>query len=91
MLRLRFGNITYGFNVSGHGRPSANLTCLDCHDLARSHIDGEPRTYVAAPLTYNYRDGYRLVENMTIPRTSGQVGEVAVGRREVPARSRDRT
>lgn len=59
--------LTYGFYVSGHGRPSASKGCLDCHDATVSHIDGDPRTYAAA--SDNYRAGYRLNEDMTVPRS----------------------
>jgi hypothetical protein len=33
------------FHESGHGRPGADLICLDCHDPTSKHIDGEARTY----------------------------------------------
>jgi hypothetical protein len=57
---------TYGFYVSGHGRPSASKECLDCHDATVDHIDGDARTYVAA--TDNYVAGYRLNDDLHVPR-----------------------
>jgi hypothetical protein len=72
--------VTYGFRVSGHGRPSiylGNYTCTTCHDLGKdiggdtrvsTHIDGEQRTYDASSSpTSNYQAGYRLVRDMRIP------------------------
>ncbi len=59
-------NLSYGFNISGHGRPSAGKNCGDCHDFTRLHVDSQARTYVAA--SDNYRNGYRLNEDMAVPR-----------------------
>jgi predicted CXXCH cytochrome family protein len=59
-------NLSYGFNISGHGRPSAGKNCGDCHDFTRLHVDSQARTYVAA--SHNYRNGYRLNEDMAVPR-----------------------
>lgn len=60
-------NITFGYNVSGHGRNADNyIKCQDCHDLAVLHTDGKARTYSAAD--NNYRSGYRLNDSMAIPR-----------------------
>jgi hypothetical protein len=61
---------TYGYNVNGHG--SIGYVCADCHDLAVTHIDGNARTYSASASPNNYRSGYRLNANMSVPR-SGQV------------------
>jgi len=72
---------THGYNISGHGRPSANLTCDVCHDLTRTHIDHDPRTYdvnessrvgndINAYSGHGYKAGYRLKAGMDMPRTS---------------------
>jgi len=68
----------YGFNKTGHGLPAletypatgspgAGLGCLDCHDAAMAHVDGDARTYVpdstytaVDPVSDNYQKGYRL-------------------------------
>jgi len=71
----------YGFNVSGHGRPSANLTCDVCHDLTKTHIDHDPRTYdvnessrvgndISTYAGHGYRNGYRLKAGLDMPRNS---------------------
>jgi hypothetical protein len=60
-------NVTYGYNVTGHGRdPLAYTRCGDCHDLAAVHTDGNARTYSAS--LNNYQSGYRLKTEMAIPR-----------------------
>jgi hypothetical protein len=59
-------NAIYGFKVSAHDRPSADLTCLGCHNPVRLHIDGEPRTYSA--LDNNYKTAYRLNARLDVPR-----------------------
>jgi hypothetical protein len=86
----------WGFYRSGHGLPGdqnypasgakgAGKGCLDCHDAAKGHIDGEPRTYSADgsytlwdPASNGYQEGYRLKDvaggyggryPMHIPRT----------------------
>jgi hypothetical protein len=59
-------NATYGFDVSGHGRPQINGTCLGCHDPSQKHADHESRTYQAD--LDNYVEGYRLATDMHIPR-----------------------
>ena len=56
----------YGFYVNGHGRATAERGCLDCHDATAPHIDGNARTYEST--LNNYRSGYRLNEDMSIPR-----------------------
>ncbi|MBW1743664.1 MAG: hypothetical protein JRJ47_09585 [Deltaproteobacteria bacterium] len=66
---------TFGFYVTGHGRSPINHRCEDCHDPAMKHIDGEHRTYSAtadygANPEQTYRNGYRLNEDMAIPRGS---------------------
>ncbi len=64
-------NATYGYNVSGHGKNPLNyITCDGCHDLAVSHTDGKARTYKASSSNpdRSYRGGYRLNDDMTIPR-----------------------
>jgi hypothetical protein len=60
-------NVTYGYNASGHGRQAfGGIECVDCHDLIGVHVDGNARTYSAA--MDNYRLGYRLNEDLTVPR-----------------------
>jgi hypothetical protein len=39
------------YYTSGHGRPSAEVECLVCHDATFVHTDGEPRTYA-----FSYED-----------------------------------
>jgi hypothetical protein len=65
-------NTTYGFYVSGH-----KISCLNCHDAGKRHIDHEHRTYAADEVTHQainpYCDSYRLQdadgqECMIIPR-----------------------
>ena len=65
---------TYGYNVNGHGHE--DVKCADCHDLAVSHLDGNARTFSASASPNNYRSGYRLNENMSVPRT-GQIHPAA--------------
>ena len=66
-------NVTYGYNVSGHGRnPDNHIGCVDCHDLTALHTDGNARTYSAS--LNNYRSGYRLNEDMAIPRIHYEYG-----------------
>ena len=73
-------NTTYGYNVSGHG--PHDVICEDCHDLAVLHTDGDPRTYAVddsttpATVINDYRAGYRLNEDMAVPRY-GEVHPVA--------------
>ncbi|MDY6990444.1 MAG: choice-of-anchor Q domain-containing protein [Thermodesulfobacteriota bacterium] len=73
----------YGFNKTGHGLPAmetypatgspgADLGCLDCHDAAMAHADGDARTYVpdsafttVDPASANYQNGYRLKDVIT--------------------------
>ena len=67
-------NATYGFYVTGH-----KINCLNCHDAARRHIDGEHGTYKVneAPdpdvVVNPYCTSYRLKDTesgqcMIIPR-----------------------
>src|SRR3989304_2003635 len=65
---------TYGYNVNGHGHEG--VLCADCHDLAVLHTDGNARTYAASASPNNYRSGYRLNENMAVPR-NGQAHPAA--------------
>ncbi|MBW1859520.1 MAG: cytochrome c3 family protein, partial [Deltaproteobacteria bacterium] len=65
----------FGFYVTGHGRSPINHGCDDCHDPTTKHIDGEHRTYSAtadygANPEQTYRNGYRLNDDMAIPRGS---------------------
>jgi len=52
-------NTTYGFYVTGH-----KISCLNCHDVNKKHIDHKHRTYAADESTYQaitpYCDSYRL-------------------------------
>jgi hypothetical protein len=57
-------DITYGYKASGHGKFA--VLCEDCHDLTALHTDADARTYSAS--SNNYRDGYRLNEDMAVPR-----------------------
>ncbi len=57
-------NQTYS---SGHGRPGADIGCLDCHDVNNPHIDGVERTFAFNSTDYtpsnsgvSYASGYRL-------------------------------
>jgi len=65
-------NVTWGYNHSGHGKYA--VACQHCHDLAVTHTDGEARTYSAS--LDNYRSGYRLNEDMAVPR-DGETHPVA--------------
>jgi len=71
---------TYGHYVSGHGRPSPNLTCEVCHDATIRHIvsfNGRQRTYgaLAVKPAKFYQNGYRLNSQMVIPRPDTQVDD----------------
>lgn len=50
---------SFGFYTTGHGRGGL-VTCDDCHDAARPHVDGVARSYVAAQ--DNYQDAFRLAD-----------------------------
>jgi len=63
---------TWGYNLTGHG--FHDIACEDCHDLAVSHTDSYARSYSAS--LDNYRSGYRLNENMSIPR-NGEIHPAA--------------
>jgi hypothetical protein len=65
-------NISYGYIISGHGKYP--VQCYDCHDLTVLHTDGDARTYSAS--NNNYREGYRLNDDMTVPR-NGEYGPIA--------------
>ncbi|MBW1860418.1 MAG: hypothetical protein JRI70_10200 [Deltaproteobacteria bacterium] len=61
---------TYGFYVSGHGRPGIDQQCLDCHNSTFAHIDHNHRTYEMNGMSfvkYAYKDSYRLKEGMRVP------------------------
>ena len=63
---------SYGYNRTGHGSFEGNYQkCEYCHDLAVLHCDTNQRTYGAS--SNNYRAGYRLNDDMDIPR-SGTYG-----------------
>jgi predicted CxxxxCH...CXXCH cytochrome family protein len=59
------GNVAYGFDVSGHGKPSIGLGCVDCHDYRTVHVDGNSQTYSAA--LNNFKAAYRLSVSNTVP------------------------
>lgn len=67
-------NSSWGYNHTGHG--NYDVVCEDCHDLSVLHTDGEARTYSASASQNNYRTGYRLNEDMAVPR-NGEVHPVA--------------
>jgi hypothetical protein len=52
-------NTTFGYYVSGH-----KISCTNCHDTSKNHIDHEQRTYAADEATRQainpYGDSYRL-------------------------------
>jgi predicted CxxxxCH...CXXCH cytochrome family protein len=50
--------ISYGFEVTGHGKPGIAVSCDSCHLATSMHIDGNPQTYSAS--LNNYKEGYRL-------------------------------
>jgi 5-methylcytosine-specific restriction endonuclease McrA len=65
-------NTTYGFYVTGH-----KISCTNCHDASKKHIDHKHRTYEADENTHEainpYCDSYRLKDIdgqpcMNIPR-----------------------
>jgi hypothetical protein len=59
-------NSSYGYNVSGHGRPGVDVACAGCHNLTKKHTDGRQRTYAAD--STSYRKSYRLLYGLDIPR-----------------------
>jgi hypothetical protein len=67
-------NTSYGYNVNGHG--DKDVKCADCHDLVALHTDGNARTFSASASPNNYRAGYRLNEDMAVPRY-GQIHPAA--------------
>jgi hypothetical protein len=70
-------NVTWGYNVSGHGRdPDDFVKCLDCHAATYEHCDGDQRTYVSNPAVFpgNYQSGYRLAVGLNIPRSWARDG-----------------
>ncbi|MGA1874628.1 MAG: PKD domain-containing protein [bacterium] len=54
-------DLQYGYYATGH-----RMSCTQCHDIQKPHIDGEARTYQHASNPYNpqdlqnYQNGYRL-------------------------------
>ena len=52
--------IDYGYYKTGHGKHGneQGITCLECHDPALMHVDGDARTYAAD--ADNYQASYRL-------------------------------
>lgn len=60
-------NVTYGYNVSGHGvKGNPPIRCDNCHDLVALHTDGVARTYQSS--LDNYVEGYRLNDFLAVPR-----------------------
>jgi len=58
--------ITYGFDVTGHGKTGITIGCTDiCHTPQAGHIDGVSPTYTAA--NDDYKDSYRLYISNTVP------------------------
>jgi len=58
-------NRTYGFNVTGHGRPGAENACTACHDPSQPHIDGVTHSYSAS--AGNYASAFRLKPGLQLP------------------------
>lgn len=69
-------DLTFGYASTGH-----KISCTNCHDMRKTHIDGDQRTYTAHAYNpsdpANYENGYRLtsvnvnghqVRPMDIPR-----------------------
>jgi len=55
------------YYTGGHGRVGVAKKCSDCHDISKTHIDGEARTYAFNSAYYGptqsgvaYAAGYRL-------------------------------
>jgi len=46
-------DLQYGYYTTGH-----KMSCSQCHDVNKSHIDGDPRTYTNPPDPSNYSDPY---------------------------------
>ncbi|MGA1875965.1 MAG: hypothetical protein ACMUIA_10190 [bacterium] len=78
-------DLQYGYYATGH-----KISCTQCHDVQKIHIDGNQRTYTHISDPYNdldpnnYQNGYRLrtveIEGinyppMEIPRTGCNWGE----------------
>jgi len=57
--------VTYGYDVTGHGKPSAGKQCTDCHDRLTVHIDGKSPTYKSS--SGNFKAGYRLTISNDVP------------------------
>lgn len=57
--------LTYGYDVTGHGKVSIGLYCAICHLADSGHIDGTSPSYSAA--SNNFKSGYRLERNNTTP------------------------
>jgi hypothetical protein len=57
--------LSYGYDVTGHGKTGITIDCSVCHNVSASHIDGTSPTYVAA--LGNYKAGYRLLVSNTVP------------------------
>ncbi len=67
-------------NYGGTGRAGAGATCLDCHNAAIEHIDGNSRTYEvdASGVIHPYKESYRLAVGLVVPRPSTWVQEPVV-------------
>jgi predicted CxxxxCH...CXXCH cytochrome family protein len=59
--------ISYGFDVTGHGKPSIGVVCTNCHLADVMHIDGVSPSYSAS--ADNFKDGYRLDSYNVTPNT----------------------
>jgi len=61
--------LSYGYDVSGHGKTGVSLACTDCHATAGRHIDEKQQTYKASE--NNYKAAHRLAVSNTVPLLSG--------------------
>lgn len=61
-------NVTYGFYISGHG--AGSVSCTECHDPRKPHIDNKNRTYEIDETTGDvvspWGNSYRLRTSNTV-------------------------
>lgn len=74
--------LVWGYWVSGHGRSSdkypAGVSCEECHDLTKPHIDHKARTFTVdesidpPKAQVLHRDAYRLIDDyrLDVPRAT---------------------
>ena len=67
-------DVTYGYNLTGHGRETIHVPCTSCHSVDSRHTDGDQRSYESE--SENYQKGYRLLLPMDVPR-AGESGRQA--------------